>query len=159
MGFQIDAVRAINSIYKGDGVFHRKVVTLTNAQIKAMRASPVVLLPAPGVGWWYEIEDVVLILNAGSNVLSESTANLQVRYGASGSVYPLAVIEMTGFIDQAVDQLSINYAVAIVTTPASGVVNKTVEIYNNGAAEFAGNAALDATMTIIVNYQIHKSYL
>jgi hypothetical protein len=159
MGFQSESVKEINSQFKGDGVFHRKVVALTNAQIKAMRGTPVVLLAAPGVGWWYEIEDVVLILNAGTNVLSESAANLQVRYGSSGSVYPLAVIEMTGFIDQAVDQMSINFAQAIVTTPASGVVNKDVEIYNTGAGEFAGNAALDATMTIIVNYQIHKSYL
>jgi hypothetical protein len=158
MSVDLDAVRSINSHVRGDGIFHRRVVQLTNAQIKALRATPAELIPAPGAGWWVEVEDVSLIMNYGSNVLSEATANLQVRYKTS-NVAIMPAIEMTGFIDQAADQMSIDYAASIVTAPAANIVNRAVELQNNGAAEFGGNAGLDTTMTVIINFQMHKSYL
>ena len=157
MGVDLDAVLSINSKAKGNGIFHRKVVQLTNAEIKALRGSPKELVPAPGAGWFLVLQDVVLILNAGTNVLTETVDNLVVEYGSGQDA--TGAIETTGFIDQAVDQVAIVYAAPIATMTAANLVNKNLRLFNTGDGEIAGNAALDATMTVIVNYQMHKSYL
>jgi len=153
----VDYARAINSSFRGDGVLHRKVVSLTNAEIKALRATPKVLVDAPGAGWFLELHKAILILDYGTNVLTESTDNLVIEY--DGGVDATGAIETTGFIDQAADQMAVILPAAIATALASGIVNKSLKLFNTGDGELAGNAALDTKMKVIVEYWVHKSYL
>ena len=81
-------------------------VALTNADIKALRATPKTLVPAPGTGKVIEFLSAVLMLKAGTNVLTEATANLAVRYKDGAGVQVSQTIETTGFIDQAADQIT-----------------------------------------------------
>lgn len=51
-------------------------VVIANADLKALRGTPKTLVPAPGNGKVLEFLSAVLVLAAGSNALTESTANL-----------------------------------------------------------------------------------
>lgn len=134
----------------------RKVTNLTAAEIKALRATPATLVPAPGSRRLIELVSAVLYLDAGSNVLAESTDNLAIKYGDGSGVAASETIEMTGFLDQSVDMIT--WAVAIINPigAASAMLNKALVLHNTGNGEFTGNAAGDATMKIVTVFRLHK---
>lgn len=128
---------------------------LTSAQVKALRATPLTIIPAPGAGKMVVVESLTLQLNyGGTNAFTESTANLVLQYTDSGTDIT-ASIETTGFIDQTADTVAIIYPATIATAAAAtAVVNEAVELFNTGAGEIAGNAANDNTLNVIVAYRV-----
>jgi hypothetical protein len=157
MGFQGDFAQGINSSFKADGVLHRRVVNLTNAEIKALRASPKVLVPAPGAGWFLEFHKAILCLNYGSNALTESTDNLVIEYAGGQDV--TAAITAAGFITATADTYCVVGAATIAAAAKTAIENQALRLFNTGDGEYAGNAGLDTTMTVITEYWIHKSKL
>ncbi len=141
----------------GDGEIHCDSVTLTNAEIKSLRASPKTLVAAPGAGKVIEFLNAILILNYGSNALTESTDNLVIQYDNGQDV--TAAIEMTGFIDQTTDQMAFVNAAGIATATAANCANQALELFNTGDGEFGGNAANDTTMTVKISYRIWDTNL
>ncbi len=134
-------------------------VTLTNANIKALRATPITLVAAPGAGYYLELVSATLILNYGTNVLTCGAADdLVVQYGTTG-VDVTASIETTGFIDQAADQVSHHKGITIASNTAANVANRLLELFNTGGAEIAGNAGNDTTMNVVVTYWVHATGL
>jgi len=134
-------------------------VELTNANIKALKASPKELVATPGADRFIEVISVVLILDYGTNVLTESDDNLVVQYGTSGDDIT-AAIEMTGFIDQAADTIMIAYPSSpVAANAATDMVNNSITLFNSGSGEFAGNASANTTMTVKVNYRKHRAGL
>lgn len=126
-------------------------ITLTNAQIKALRASPLTLVLAPGLGRYLDPIAMDLVLKAGTNVLTEATANLDLRYvGKAAGV--LHTSEMTGFIDQAVDMTTRARVANDKIITRANCENLGLELFNNGAGEFGGNAALDALLKVRLWY-------
>lgn len=129
-------------------------VSLTNAQIKALRATPITLVAAPGASKFIEFIYATILLKAGANVLTESTANLAIKYKDGASTQISETVEATGFIDQAVDTLT------TVRPKQDGIVatsifsNQPIVLHNLGAAEYAGNAANDATLRVKVAYRV-----
>lgn len=127
--------------------------TLTNAQIKALRATPITVIAAPSAGQIITVFKYNYLLKAGTNVLTESTANIDLRYVGKASGV-LSTAEMTGFIDQAAST-AIHGIVA-----QDKVISKAnsdglgVEMFNNGAGEFGGNAANDATLDYRIWYAV-----
>src|SRR3954454_12093238 len=87
-------------------VINVATVTLTNAEIKALRATPKTLVAAPGSGKVLEFLSAQLKLVAGANVLTESTANLAVKYTNGSGAQVSQTIEATGFIDQAANTVT-----------------------------------------------------
>jgi len=131
-------------------------VTLTNAQIKALRATPITLVAAQGTYRYIELVSAILFLNAGTNVLTESADNLAIKYNNGSGVAASETIECTGFIDQSVDTFT-NAVPALNTIVAkTAVLNKGLVLHNTGDGEYGGNAAADATMDIRVVYRVHK---
>jgi len=130
-------------------------VALTNADIKALRATPKTLVAAPGTGKVVEFLSAVLMLKAGTNVLTEATANLAVRYKDGSGVQVSQTIETTGFIDQAADQITYGLQKLDPITARSACENQPLVLHNLGAGEIAGNAANDATMKVKVGYRVH----
>jgi hypothetical protein len=155
MGFQSDFVRGINSGFKADGVLHRRVVSITNAEIKTLRATPKVLVPAPGAGWFVEVVKAVMILNYGSNALT-GAYDLAVEYATSGQDIGTVA---SGFVLATADQMSIMVPPSIAAVAAASVANNAVQLKNSGAGEYAGNAGADTTMQVIVEYFMHKTNL
>lgn len=124
-------------------------VHLTAAQIKALRATPITLVPAV-TGKRLAVLGAFAKLTAGTNVLSESEDNLAIRY--AGSTVDLATIETTGFIDQAANTC----AAAVIASgivASSAAVAKALVITNNGDGEIGGNAAGDAALDVDIFYQ------
>ena len=142
-----------------DSLLYTDTVELTNANIKALRATHKTIVAAPGAGKFVEVVSVVLILDYGAEVLTESTDNLVVQYATSGDDIT-AAIEMTGYIDQAADTVMIvNPANPQAANAASDMANNAVELFNTGDGEFGGNASLDTTLTVKVTYRIHATGL
>lgn len=128
-------------------------VSMTNAEIKALRASPKLLIAAPGAGKVIKVLSYAVFLKAGTNVLTESTANLDVRYvGVASPV--IGTLEATGFIDQSASTMTQGVVAQDKIVAKSNCDNKGVELFNNGAGEYGGNAAADALLYAAVWYSI-----
>jgi hypothetical protein len=130
-------------------------VLISNAELKAIRATPKTLVPAPGTGKVVEFLSGVLVLAAGTNVLTEATANLAVKYQSGAGVQVSQTVEMTGFIDQAAHQVTYALPKLDPITARSACENQPLVLHNLGAGEFAGNAANDATLRVKVAYRVH----
>jgi hypothetical protein len=140
---------------QGGADFKFADVLVANAEIKAVRATPKTLVPAPGVGKVLEFVSAVLQLKAGANVLVEATANLAIKYQNAAGVQVSQTIETTGFIDQAADQVTYGLVKLDPITARTGCENQPLVLHNLGAGEFTGNAANDAVLRVKVSYRVH----
>lgn len=130
-------------------------VTLTNAEIKALRATPKTLVAAQGANKVIEFVSAVIKLVAGTNVLTETADNMAVKYNDGSGAAISQTIESTGFIDQTANTVT-NALPKIDTIAAlSAAANKAIVLHNTGDGEFGGNAANDATMVVKVAYRVH----
>ena len=129
-------------------------VNLTNAQLKALRATPATLVPAPKSGR-LKFEFAVLKMNyGGTNAFTETADNLAVRYTDGSGAIVSQAIETTGFIDQTAttETCALPKIDAIVATASA--VAKPLVLHNTGDGELAGNAGADNTMEVWVGYRV-----
>ena len=129
-------------------------VSLTNAEIKAMRATPVELVAAQGANTLIVFEGATLVLNAGSEVLTESADNMAIEYDDGSAAAVTGTIEATNFIDQAADTMTNAVPAGDVIDASADIVNKNIALVNTGDGEYAGNASNDATMDVYVTYRV-----
>lgn len=122
---------------------------ISNAEIKALKATPIELVPATEAGAGFAIIPVAvnLNLNAGAEALTETIANLSVKC----STTEYLDVETTGFIDQVSDQNRYQEKAEAVVTP---IANTALVITNKGAGEYAGNASADATLSVRTYYRV-----
>lgn len=137
-----------------EGIMSYATVSLTSAQVKALAATPIQLVAAPGAGKVVKLMGAQLkLVYGGTNAFTEAGDNLVINYTNAAGVAVSQVIEMTGFIDQTASMYTnaepaIN---AIVTAAASE--NQALVLWNNNA-EIAGNAANDNTLEVSIAYRI-----
>lgn len=130
-------------------------VTLTNANIKALRATPITLVAAQGANKVVELVSATLKLVAGANVLTETIDNMAIKYTDGLGVAVSQAIEATGFIDAAVTTVTNALPVIDAIAALSASANKALVLHNTGDGEYGGNAAADATMVVKVAYRVH----
>lgn len=140
-----------------DSYMKTDTVELSNADIKALRATPKDLVAAPGAGYVIEFVSAVLILDYGSEVLTESVDNMIIQFGSGTDL--TATIESTSFIDAAADAVAVINAADVATAAGASIANDEIELFNTGDGEFAGNASNDTTMTVKVTYWVHATGL
>jgi hypothetical protein len=155
---QLVATGGVSPGSAADSIMKVDTVELINAQIKALRGSPKELIATPGAGKYIEIIRVDLILDYGSEALTESADNLVVQY-ATSNVAATATIESTGFIDATADTVYTVLGSAMTGVAAANMVNNAIELINSGDGEFGGNASADTTMTVKITYIIHTAGL
>ncbi|MCH7492882.1 hypothetical protein IID19_04850, partial [Patescibacteria group bacterium] len=144
--------------FDSGSVIQHITVELSNADLGTIRATPIVLVGAPGANKYIEFVSASLIHDyGGTNVWEESADNLVIEYGTS-NVDVSGAIETTGFITATADQIINSIAIEF-TAPAADMVNQTLELFNTGDGEFAGNAGNDNTMTVKVSYIVHDDGL
>ncbi len=138
----------------GSGVVRTAEVELSSAEILALRATPINIVPAPGAGTWVELISATAIVDYNSAAYVEpDTNNLEIQYATSGVI--AATIESTGLVDATADT-AIKVSGVVPVTALSNLVNQALKIKNNGAAELTtGNSPI----RIIVNYLIHDDTL
>lgn len=130
-------------------------VSLTNANIKALRATPISLVTAPGSGKVVQFVSALLKLQyAGTNVFTESTANLGVKYNNGAGVQVSEDIESTGFIDQSAKTQTQTVAKKDAIVASASAENKALVLHNLGAGEIGGNAGNDNTLDVYVTYRV-----
>lgn len=130
------------------------LVALTNVNLKALRATPITLVAAQGAGTIVRLLGATLKLSGGANALTESSANMAVKYTDGSGAAVSQTIESTGFIDQTAATVTsaLPKIDAIATYAAAG--NAPLVLHNTGAGEFGGNAAADVTMTVQLVYDV-----
>lgn len=145
---------ATSALFGRTGETRTAKVTLTNVNIKALRATPITLVAAPGANLLLEFVSAVLIKSVGANVLTETADNLAIRYTNGTGLIVSESIETTGFIDT---------TTKIMTTAApkldqiiitASAYNQALVLHNTGDGEFGGNAAADITMDVHTSYRI-----
>ncbi len=141
---------ALNSGNIEKDVVQVATVALTNAEIKALNATPKVLVTAPGAGKVIEFLGATLFHNYGSNAL---TGDHALTIGLdSGTVAVAAVIAHGDFAHKTADYIySVKAAVAF-NDAAADVVNKNLALA--GAGDYGGNAGDDTVWVVHVAYRI-----
>jgi hypothetical protein len=142
-----------NSLEDGEGKIAGKIyertIEISSAEIKTLRASPKVLVPAPGSGRLIEFISAVLRVDSTDTVYTESTDNLVIEYSSGTDL--TGAIETTGFIDQSTNEIR-----RVVTTWTTGdlevQINKAVQLFNTGDGEYAAGTGV---MTVTTLYRLH----
>ena len=131
----------------GRGETQRRVTRLTNTQLKAVRATPITLVPAPGANKAIIVEEVYMVCSAAAGAYTETADNLVVEY-ADGT--DIVEVETTGFIDAAAVSPRWTKPAIALTTP---VANSAIQIKNNGDGEIGGGNAANA-FSVEVTYRV-----
>jgi hypothetical protein len=146
-----------------DGVHTENILryeygTITNAEIKALRAAPKTLVAAPAGGKVLEFLSLWLFLDYGSNVLTESADNLAVKYEDGSGQAVSETIESTGFIDAAADTAMTAQQIATTAAFAKTACDgKALVLHNTGDGEIAGNAGADTVIRYKIAYRVHSA--
>ncbi len=145
MGLQRDEdlIRNIQSEVLRMSVDRVEIKKITSAQLLAIRATPIVIVPKSKIGPNRAIVPVTITFHkpAGTAYTLAVDRDLGVRY-TDGAGNILTVLETTGFLDQATVQrrLLTIYGTAGAGTPAGALVatpteNADLVLHNLGAAE------------------------
>ncbi len=126
-------------------------VTLTNAQMLALRATPITLIAAPGAGFVLKVISGQAFFDYTA-AYTESADNIAIRY-ENGSGVSIATFETTAFLTATADTMVQSDPVAAAITAKTGCDNKALVLHNNGDGEFGGGNAAN-TVTFKVVYRI-----
>lgn len=122
----------------GLGQIQRAVVTLTNAQFLALRATPVTLVAAPAAGFANQFLSAAISIDYTA-AYTETTDNLLVRYTDGSGAAASAAIETTGWVDLTADSM-----VAVIpstTGPQLMTTAAALVLHNTGDGELGGGNA------------------
>lgn len=148
------AGQAISQIFDTANVVQYANVTVTTAQLLALCATPVTILPAPGSG--YAIQFLAALLYLPYNSIAYTIANptdyLNFRYANASGAIVSDNVNPTGFLDQKANTFTTARGKANQQVAASVAVNAPIVLHNSGAAEWtAGNSPIQ----VRVSYTVH----
>ncbi len=148
----VDAAGAETNLTAG---LKQATVTLTNAQVKLLRGTPITLVAAPGAGYFLEFVSAELFFDRTA-VYTESADNLAIKYTDGSGQAASEDIEATGFLDAATDAIMpVKPVTSAVILKAAGE-NKALVLHNTGDGEYGGGNAAN-TLKCIVNYRTHAT--
>lgn len=154
---QVTAVQTLNPYIASENILKYEYGTITNAEIKALRATPKTLVAAVAGGKVIEFVSLALFLDYGSNVLTESADNLAVRYTDGSGAIVSQTIEATNFIDAAADTMTIALAKIDPIAAKTGCDGQAIVLHNTGDGEYAGNAGADTIIRYKCIYRVHSA--
>lgn len=131
------------------GLLQVAEVVLSSADVKALGATPVTLVAAPGADLAAVPVAVNIVVNyGGSNAFTESSDDLSIGYAGGAE---LMEIESTGLIDQTNDEWRyITFEADETFVPEEN----TAIVITNLDDEIEGNASGDNTVTVTLWYRI-----
>lgn len=127
-------------------------VSITAAEIAALRATPKELVAAPGTGYMIDFVSAVLLLDYTAPGFTETADNLAVKFTDGSGSQVSETIEATGFIDQTADTVTTARRKLDSITAASGAENKALVLHNTGDGEYAGGGG--STLRVKVVYRV-----
>ena len=142
------AAAAVTSAKLEAPLEHYADVALTSVQVKALKATPITLVAAPGADLAIVPEAIAIVVDyGGTNAFTEDSDDLSVGYAGGAEIKE---IESTGLIDQTNDEwryITFEYAETFVPEE-----NKAVVITNSDD-EIAGNAGADNVIHVRLYYK------
>lgn len=147
------AANAVTSAKLDVSTIQYAEVALTNAQVLALRATPIALVAAPGAGKVIEFVSAEFIFDYTA-AYTEDADNLAVKYTDGSGAKASADLETTGFLDATSDQLRNLIAIGGVVQ----VANAALVLHNLGGEEFGGGNAANA-LRVKVAYRVHTTGL
>lgn len=146
---------AVSSASLDETLIRYAAVSLTNAQVLNLRATPIELVAAPGAGKAIEFVSAVLIFDYTA-AYTETTDNLGIKYTNGSGVQVSETIETTGFLDATADTMTTAVARPDVIVAKTGCENKALVLHNLGDGEFGGGDAANA-LRVKVAYRVHTT--
>lgn len=137
------------------GAIQYAEVSIGDTALKAIRATPVELVPAPGAGKVLEFLSGIMLFDYTA-AYTETDDNLVVRYENTTGVIVSETIEATGFVDATADTFTAIIAKIDPITAKTGCENKALVMHNSGNGELGGGNAANA-MRVKVSYRIHAT--
>ncbi len=128
-------------------------VTLTNANMLALRATPITLVAAPGANKRIQYLGATLNLDASAGAYTETADNMAVKFTNGSGVAVSATIEATGFVDQAAKMHSQSIPVVDAIVAEAGCVNQALVLHNTGDGEYGGGNAANS-LVVNVTYRV-----
>lgn len=127
----------------GDGARQFAEVTVSSAELLALRATPKTLVAAPGAGKMLVFHDAMIIADNGTAYVV-GTNDFAIRYNNTTGDIISQTIDSAGLLDQTTDIMS--YVGPIATdskTPKADCENTPLVLHNTGAAEWTtGNGVV-----------------
>lgn len=123
----------------GDGVPQWAEVSMTNAEILALRATPKTIVAAPGAGKVVELLAAQLFFDYTA-AYTESADNFGFKYG-TGAGTEIATVENTGFVDATADTMTRATISAAANIAKTAVDNLALVLHNTGDGELGGGDA------------------
>lgn len=133
-----------------DGLIKTATVEISNAEIKAINATPIELVAAPGANKMIEFMGATLFHDYGSNAL---TGDHAMTIGLDdGSVAVAATIAHGDFAHKTADHIFVVQPALAFNDAALDVLNKNLAL--TAAGDYAGNAGADTVWTVVVSYRV-----
>lgn len=142
--------RIAGVLMTAEGLVRYRDTTLTNAQVLALRATPISLVPAPGSTKVLEFVSAMIVAQQSAGAWTESADNLVIRYTGTTGLVVSDVIETTGLFTAAIKATRARAAI----DPIGMLKNAALVLHNNGDGEFGGGNAANS-MLVRVFYRIH----
>lgn len=120
----------------------------TNAEVLAMRATPLVCIAAPGADKSIIVDRVTIISDDQGADWTESSDNLVLEY--SGGVDITDAIEATSLVGQSAVVIESYGVIDTVLVPS---VNEAVELFGSGSSEWGGGNVANS-LTTVISYHI-----
>jgi len=129
-----------------------KDVQLTNDEVKALRATPIQIVPAPGTNKALVYQGHHMVAKSASGAWTESADNLVLEYGDGSDI---ETIETTGFLTAGGTAFDTQMSPPDRSTVGSNaiVANSKIQLKNSGDGEFGGGNAVN-TLSVRVYYSI-----
>lgn len=131
--------------------------TLTNAQIKALHATPISVIAAPGAGKVIRIiSSTGKLIYGGTNTFTNGGGQpIVLAYNTAGAASDSIALVSTGVITSAANTTYIPIPVTSALAVTSATVdNIAIFAYNPSATEITGNAANNNTVSYSISYVI-----
>jgi len=135
----------------GDGSLYEEV-SLTNAEVLALRAAPKTLVAAPGAGKVLEFLSATLLFDR-TGAYTESADNLTIKYVDGSGAAASQAIETTGFVDAAADAITNALPKIDILGVKTLFENQALVLHNIGDGEFGGGNAANV-LRVKVRYRI-----
>ncbi|MCC6314211.1 MAG: DUF2190 family protein [Thermomicrobiales bacterium] len=146
------AAEAVTTAKIDPTVINFAEVTLTSAQVKALKATPISLVAAPGANLAIVPVAINLVVNyGGTNAFTESADDLSICYATTPGSNEIKEIESTGLVDQTNDEwryITFEHAETFIPVENDAVVITNLD------DEIAGNAGGDNTIAVRLYYRV-----
>lgn len=150
---------SVGSLQLPDATLRSTTLLITNAQAKALRATPLTIVPAAGAGFTIVPLSATIKLNYGGT--NAFTAAINDNFGLKWKDGTTASI-MTGGVQGFVQATATSVSRFVEAVAAGSTINVTsanssnqpLVIHNITASEIAGNAGNDNTFTVKLVYAV-----